>query len=90
MELISIMAIFFISRVMDGVNAIHLAARFHPESLLLIVQILYENDIFESMADIFEAVDPHMGKTPLHLSTKCTNHLTTVIMLTCGADVEAK
>ena len=40
--------------------------------------------------DIFEAVDPHIGKTPLHLSTKCTNHLTTVILLTCGADVEAR
>ena len=53
---------------MDGINPIHLAARFHAQSLLLIVQVLHDNDLMESMMDIFEGVDPHMGKTPLHLA----------------------
>ena len=75
---------------MDGINPIHLAGRFHAQSLLLIVQLLHDNDLMESMMDIFEAVDPHMGKTPLHLAIKCPNHLNTVIMLTCGVDIEAK
>ena len=75
---------------MDGINPIHLAARFHAQSLLLIVQVLHDNDLMESMMDIFEGVDPHMGKTPLHLAINSPNHLNTVIMLTCGVDIEAK
>ena len=36
------------------------------------------------------AKDPHMQMTPLHFSIKCQNHLSSLIMLICGADIEAK
>ena len=40
--------------------------------------------------DIFEAVDPHMGKTPLHFAVLCQNPMNSKIMLTCGIDIEAR
>ena len=77
-------------RIMDGINAIHLAARYHTQSLLLIVQVLHDTEIFESLKDLFEAVDNHMEMTPLHLGIKSTNHQSLVILLTCGVNFEAK
>ena len=75
---------------LNGINAIHMAARFHAKSLLVIVRFLQEYDFLESMKDIFEAVDPYMGKRPLHLALKCPSHITSLIMLTCGVDIEAR
>ena len=42
------------------------------------------------MMDIFEAVDPHMGKTPLHFAVLCQNPMNSKIMLTCGIEIEAR
>ena len=75
---------------LDGINAIHLAGRYHTQSLLLIVQALHENDFLESMLDVFEAVDPHIGKTPLHFAVKNPNPMSCKILLTCGVNIEAK
>ena len=58
--------------------------------MLIIVQALYENDFLDSMMDIFEAVDPHMGKTPLHFAVLCQNPMNSKIMLTCGIEIEAR
>ena len=77
-------------KIMDGINAIHLAARYHAQSLLLIVQNLYNMEIFESLKDIFEAVDNHMKMTPLHLGIKSSNQQSLIILLVCGVDIEAK
>ena len=58
-------------QIMDGINSIHLAARYHAQSLLLMVQLVYDViGLGSSVMAIFEAVEPHLGKTPLHLATK--------------------
>ena len=74
---------------LDGINAIHLAARFHAKSLLVIVNFLRQNKFLESFKDILEAPDPHMGKRPLHLAIQSPSHLTTMILLACGVNIEA-
>ena len=77
-------------QIMDGINSIHLAARYHAQSLLLMVQLVYDViGLGSSVMAIFEAVEPHLGKTPLHLATMCPNHTCIKILLTCGVDIEA-
>ena len=75
---------------MDGINAIHLAAMFHAKSLMVIIRLLKSLDFLESMKDIFEAPDPHMKQTPLHFATRCSNPMSSTLLLICGVDIEAK
>ena len=75
---------------LDGINSVHLAARFHAKSLLVIMRFLKDFDLLSCIKDILESKDEHMGQTPLHLSTRCPSHLTTKILLACGSNIDAR
>jgi hypothetical protein len=77
-------------RVLDGINAFHLAAKYHAPSLLSIIQLLQQEDLVDSMIDLLEAQDSHMGKTPLHLAVKSPSSLSTKMLLRCGAQVDVR
>ena len=76
-------------RTMDGINAFHLAARFHAPSLHCIINYIKDKRWLDSMRDLLEARDPHMQKTPLHNSTKSFSPLSVTALLGCGANLEA-
>ena len=76
-------------RTMDGINAFHLAARFHAPSLYSIIHYIKDKGWLESIRDLLEARDPHMLKTPLHNSTKSFSPLSVTALLSCGVDLEA-
>ena len=75
--------------MMDGVNAFHLAARFHPPSLLKTISYLCERKWLRTVTDLLEAVDPHLKKTPLHNACKSWSTLPVAVLLNCGVDLEA-
>ena len=77
-------------KTMDRINAFHLAGRFHAHSLLVILTFLRDAKILEMMKDLFEAVDPHMGKTPLHMAVKSPSHIHTAMFVLAGVDINAK
>ena len=43
---------FQLKTTIDGVNAFHLAARFHAQSLITIVKFLRQNDILEHVSPL--------------------------------------
>ena len=75
---------------LHGINAIHLASRFHAKSLFEIVTFLNKKDLTNDFKDLFEAPDPEKGKKPIHMAVQNPSHLSTVILLTYGVDIEAK
>ena len=77
-------------KTMDGINAFHLAGRFHAHSLLVILTFLRDIKLLASMMDLFEATDPHMGKTPLHMAVKSPSHVHTAMFILAGVDINAK
>ena len=77
-------------KTMDGINAFHLAGRFHAHSLLVILTFLRDAKLLDSMMDLFEATDPHMGKTPLHMAVKSPSHVHTAMFILAGVDINAK
>ena len=76
-------------KTMDGINAFHLAGRFHAQSLLVMMRFLRDNDLLEPVTPLLEDTDPHMGKTPLHMAMKCPSSLSATVFLLCGAEVDA-
>ena len=76
-------------RTMDGINAFHLAARFHAPSLYTIINYIKDKQWFDTMRGLLEARDPHMRKTPLHNATKSCSSLSVTVLLNCGVDLEA-
>ena len=77
-------------RTLDGINSFHLAARFHAQSLLAIVKFLRDHEILDSIIDLFNARDPHMGKTPLHMAARSPSSLPLSIFLLCDITVDAR
>ena len=77
-------------RSLDGNNSFHLAARFHGKSLLTIVKFLRNEDLLDSVMDLLDVSDPHMGKKPLHMAARSPSSLPLSILLLCGVSVEAK
>ena len=77
-------------KVLDGINAFHLAGRFHAQSLLVIVRILRDNDLLEPVLFLLEETDPYMGKTPLQMSMKSPSSLSATIFLLIGACIDGK
>ena len=75
---------------LDGINSVHLAARFHAKSLLVIMRFLKDLNLLSYIKDILESKDEHMGQTPLHLSMRCPSHLTAKILLACGSNIDAR
>ena len=58
-------------RVLNGINAFHLAAKFDAHSLLIMAKALKEAGMIEELREpLLEAKDAEMGKTPLHLAVK--------------------
>lgn len=76
-------------RTLDGINAFHLAGRFHCQSLVAIVKVLRDQDLIDSVLDLIQVKDPHMGKTPLHMATKNSSSLALTIFLLCGVNVDS-
>ena len=66
-------------RILDGVNVFHLATRFSPQSLHQIFKILkQERCVAEAdLISLLDEKDPHLGKTPLHISARVPNHFAT-------------
>ena len=76
---------------LDGVNAFHLAARFHAQSLLTIVKFLRQNDILEHVSPLLLVSEPHLGKTPLHMAAKSPSCLSLRILLSIDyVDVDVR
>ena len=76
-------------RTLDGINSIHLAGRFHAESLFAIMKFLRDQNLTELIRKLLSEVDPHVGNTPLHESAKSPNSLSLTILLISGSDVDA-
>ena len=77
-------------RTLDQINSFHLAARFHAQSLLVIVRFLRDHDMLEHILHLLEECDPHMGKTPLHMAAKSPSSLPLRILLLCDVQVDTK
>ena len=77
-------------KTMDGINSFHLAGRFHAHSLALILSFLRDTNQLDSFNDLFEATDPHMGKTPLHMAVKSPSHVHTALLILAGSDLNAR
>ena len=67
----------FRDRVLDGVNAFHLAATFHAQSLPQIIKIIKQRDIVDDFQDLWQETDRQLGRTPLHLAAKVPNNFAT-------------
>ena len=77
-------------RTMDGINAFHLAGRFHAHSLALILRFLRDIKLLDEAKELLEAKDPHMGKTPLHMAVKSPSHVHAALFILAKVDLEAK
>ena len=77
-------------RTMDGINAFHLAGRFHAHSLALILRFLRDIKLLDEVKDLLEAKDPHMGKTPLHMAVKSPSHVHAALFILAEVDLEAR
>ena len=68
-------------RTLDEINSFHLAARIHPQSLLIIVRFLRDKDMLEPVLPLLQVCDPHMGKTPFHMAAKSPSPLSLKILV---------
>ena len=68
-------------RSLDGINAFHLAARFHGQSFLIIIRFLRDNNILETLQPFLQIPDVHMSKTLLHTAAKSPSPLSLKILL---------
>lgn len=65
-------------RSLDGMNCFHLAARYYPEGIKIIFDILKsENVLYSNVLDLLLKQDKHLQQTPLHVAirrvgSKCT------------------
>ena len=77
-------------RTMDGINAFHLAGRFHAHSLALILRFLRDIKMLDETKDLLEAKDPHMGLTPLHMAVKSPSHVHAALFILAETNLEAR
>ena len=64
-------------RVLDGINAFHLAARFDAPSLDQIIITLNERKILWEFQDLWQAKDDQLERTPLHVAAKVADNCAT-------------
>ena len=60
-------------RMLDGMNPLHVAAKYHSKSLYTIIQFLIQEDLIDDLICLFEETDKHLGNTPLHVAAKCSD-----------------
>ena len=78
-------------RSLDGINAFHLAARFHGQSFLIIVKFLRNNNKLETFQHLLQICDVHMSKTLLHTAAQSPSPLSLKILLLLNIlDIDAK
>ena len=64
-------------RSIDGMNAFHLAAKFYPDGMDLIFQILNEtNSTYTKILNLLDVKDRQLLRTPLHVALR--NHPSSV------------
>ena len=52
-------------------NPMHIAAKYHWQSLQAIIQFLIQEDLMDNIGYLFEEGDKHVGNTPLHVAATC-------------------
>ena len=82
-------AYFEDDRTLDGINSIHLAGRFHAESLFVIMRFLRDEKMMYCIKRLLSQGDPHLGNTPLHESAKSPKSLSLTILLISCSNVDA-
>ena len=60
-------------RMLDGMNPLHVAAKYHSKSLYTIIQFLIQEDLIDDLICLLEETDKHLGNTPLHVAAKCSD-----------------
>ena len=55
---------------LDGMNAFHVAARYHPKALKDILNVINENSWMSEFGYILEKTDSYLHQTPLHIAAK--------------------
>ena len=58
-------------RMLDGMNSIHIATKYHAQSLHAIIQLLIQEDLIDKIGFLLEDGDGHIGNTPLHVAAIC-------------------
>ena len=62
-------------RSLDGMNAFHLAAKYYPDALEIIFDILrQDNATYTKILDLLQATDNHLQQTPLHVALRNSSH----------------
>ena len=66
-------------RVLDGMNVLHLAAQFSPQSLDEIFKLLKQDVGItrKELQSLLEQKDPHLKQTPLHIAARMPNSFAT-------------
>lgn len=59
-------------RMLDGMNPMHIATKYHSQSLQAIIQFLIEEDLMDNIGFLLEEGEKHVGNTPLHFAATCT------------------
>ena len=58
-------------RSLDGMNAFHLAAKYYPDGLKLIFELLNDNNAtYSNILELLLRKDRHLQQTPLHVALK--------------------
>ena len=64
-------------RSIDGMNAIHLACKYHPKAIPVIFGILKNQDVSDLCEYILAKTDNHLKQTPLHVAARSSTAVAT-------------
>merc|ERR1712150_237726 len=74
---------------LDGMNAFHVAARYHPNALKDILGVINEKGWMVNLEYLLEQTDSYLHQTPLHIAAKNSTPEVARLLLDNGANVDA-